>query len=115
MNQTGENVVVTEAVKGGWKKIVQNPLRYVIQRWPFGGFWIRRVDTKRFPKFKKRKDDIKRFANARVGEPFDRHMLVPIKRRWTTGHRYVQVDPVSAERKRAYKMYKAGGPGKWIC
>jgi len=115
VNQTGENVIVTEALKGMWQEVVQNPLRYVIERWPFGGFQIRRIDPVRFPKFRDRAQQVAEWASAKVGQPFDKDMLVPFKRRWTTGRRYVTPDPDCEERKRAFKMYQEGGPGKWIC
>jgi len=118
VNQTAENVIITEALKGAWKQVLQNSLREIVERFPFGGISIRRVDAKKYPRFfsPDRLNRISEWADKRVGEGFDNHMLIPIKRRFTTGNRYIPINPSCADRKRAVALYnKAGGPGRWIC
>merc|ERR1719401_943195 len=44
--QNPDDIIVTEALKGNYKRVTQQTLRHVIQRWAFGGFAIRRVDSK---------------------------------------------------------------------
>lgn len=117
VKQTSENVIVTEALKGSWKQVVQNTIRTLVERYPFGGVSIRRVDVSRFPGFETNKAAISAWADARLGEPFDKNMLIPFKRRFTTGDRYISKSGFCWDRKRALKMYESEqkGPGKWIC
>jgi hypothetical protein len=117
VNQTADNVIVTEALKGAWKRVLQNSFREIVERFPFGGISIRRIDEKRFPRFfsPERQAAITQWGDARVGDGFDQDMLIPLKRRFAAGKRYVSINPDCKERKRALKMYKTGGPGKWIC
>jgi len=117
VNQTAENVIITEALKGAWKQVLQNSLREIVERFPFGGISIRRVDAKKYPRFvlPDRLNRISEWADKRVGDGFDNHMLIPVKRRFTTGNRYIPINPSCADRKKAIALYKAGGPGKWIC
>lgn len=117
VNQTAENVIITEALKGAWKQVLQNSLRQIVERFPFGGISIRRVDAKKYPRFfaPDRLNEISEWADKRVGDGFDSHMLIPIKRRFTTGDRYIPINPSCEHRRSAIAKYKAGGPGKWIC
>jgi len=117
INQTADNIIVTEALKGNWKRVVQGTFRNIVERFSFGGVSIRRVDAKRFPIFfsDRRQKEITQWANAKVGEGFDEDMLIPIKRRFAAGERYIPIDPSCKDRLRAIEMYKRGGPGKWIC
>lgn len=117
VNQTAENVIVTEALKGSWQRLVQNTLRDVVERFPFGAISIRRIDAKRFPRFfqPQRRHEITQWARQRVGDGFDKQMLIPLKRRFTTKDRYTPIDPACEDRKKAMAKYKQGGPGQWIC
>jgi len=117
VNQTAENIIITEALKGAWKQVLQNNLREIVERFPFGAISIRRVDAKKYPRFfsPDRLAKISEWADKRVGDGFDNHMLIPIKRRFTTGDRYIPINPSCADRKRAIAKYREGGPGKWIC
>jgi len=117
--QTGENVIVTEALKGVWKKVVQNTIRTLVERYPFGGVSIRRVDAEKYPNFFSPvvQSQITSWADSIVGQPFDTVMVNPAKKRLFTDGRFI--DPIGGpscdERKRADKMYAKGGPKKWIC
>lgn len=117
VNQTADNVIVTEALKGAWKRVLQNTFREIVERFPFGGISIRRIDEKRFPLFfsSGKQAAITKWADARVGDGFDHDMLIPIKRRFAAGKRYIAINPSCAERQRAMAMYRKGGPGRWIC
>jgi hypothetical protein len=112
--QNPDKIIVTEALKGNYKRVTQQTLRHVIQRWAFGGYFIRRVDPK-YVHFKEHLQDITSYLNSVAGQPFDDDMVNPAKRMWATGGRYIGVNPDCQERVRAYGMYKSGGPGKWIC
>lgn len=117
VDQTGENVIVTEALKGYWKKVVQNTFRTLVERYPFGGVSIRRVDPNRFPNFftKQSQAAMTEWANRITGEPFDQKMVNPVKRFWFTRGRYIPKNPSCADRQRANRMYNSGGPRQWIC
>jgi hypothetical protein len=112
--QNPDDIIVTEALKGNYKKVTQQTLRHVIQRWAFGGFGIRRVDPK-YVNFQNHYQDITNFLNSVKDQPFDPDMVNPAKRSWATKGRYITPNPDCQERARAYAMFKAGGPGKWIC
>jgi hypothetical protein len=117
--QTAENVIVTEALKGQWKRVVQNRFRMLVERYPFGGVAIARVDEKKYPEFFSNETVLKMqaFANSVVGQPFDSQMVNPAKKRFFSGGRFIDPSfgPPCKERERAWKMYQAGGPHKWIC
>lgn len=117
INQTADNIIITEALKGGWKRVVQNTFRSLVERYPFGGVSIRRVDAKKYPKFftPEKLSSITRWSKARVGDGFDEKMLIPLKRRFSASDRYVPINPSCRDRKVAIAKYKKGGPGKWIC
>jgi hypothetical protein len=117
INQTADNIIVTEALKGSWKQVVQGNFRNIVERFQFGGVSIRRVDAKRFPLFfsAERQAAITTWADSRVGDGFDEDMMIPLKRRFAAKDRYIPVDPHCKDRLRALEMYKKGGPGKWIC
>lgn len=117
--QTAENVIVTEALKGQWKKVVQNRFRMLVERYPFGGVAIARVDEKKYPEFFSNETALKMqsFCKSVVGQPFDSQMVNPAKKRFFTGGRFIDptFGPPCKERERAWKMYQAGGPHQWIC
>lgn len=117
VNQTAENIIITEALKGAWKRVLQNTLREIVERFPFGAISVRRVDEKRYPRFfsPERLNAMSEWADKRVGDGFDNKMLIPIKRRFTTGDRYIPIDPSCEDRKRAIAKYREGGPKMWIC
>jgi hypothetical protein len=116
-DQNADDILVTEALKGSYKKVTQQSLRHVIQRWAFGAFHIRRVASSKFDKFKGHAENITSFLDSVKDQPFDSDMVIPGKRSWGTDGRYI--DPYGsvtcAERQRAYDMYIAGGPKKWMC
>jgi len=122
VRQTAENVIVTEALKGQWKKVLQNRFRVLIERYPFGGISLRRVDEKKYPDFFTPAAAAKMtaWANSVLDQPFDTTMVNPAKKRLFTKGRYINPDtwgggPNCDERNRAVQMYNAGGPGKFIC
>jgi hypothetical protein len=112
--QIPDDIIVTEALKGEFKKVTQQTLRHVIQRWAFGGYSIRRVD----PKYIHLKDhyaDITSFLNTQKDKPFDSDMVNPTKRHWGTAGRYIDPAIPCQERDRALALYRAGGLGTWFC
>lgn len=119
VGQTGDNVVVTEDLKGDFKQVVQTKMRTVVERFPFGGFSIRRVDEHRFPQFfsEGKQRELASWCSARIGERFDTEMLNLVTRKMSTFGRYVTVDPGCDERKRALAMFHGprAGPGQYVC
>jgi hypothetical protein len=113
--QNGGNVFVVEALKGNLKKVVRTPLVEFVGRYPWGGIHIRRVDNTKFPFFAGNAATITTWLNARVNDLFDTEMINPVKRAFTTGDRYISIDPWCETRKRAFNMYLAGRPNQWIC
>jgi hypothetical protein len=114
--QNPDDIIVTEALKGEFKRVTQQSLRQVIQRWTFGGYSIRRVDTK-YVHFQEHYQEMTTWLNTLHNQPFDSAMVNPTQRHTGTAGRYIKPDNgVSCqERARALAMYHAGGPGKWMC
>jgi hypothetical protein len=117
VEQTGENVIAMEALKGSWKKVLQNNIRTLVERYPFGGVSIRRVDPKRYPDFftQDSRERIAAWAKQVTGERFDSDMVNPVRKRFFTKGRFISPNPWCHDRERADRMYLAGGPHKWIC
>jgi len=117
MAQTGDNVFVMEALKGSFKIVRNNTIRNAIQRWPFGGYKIMRVNSTKYPWYYSpaTAQTILNWGNNQIDKPFDEEMLKPVKRRFSTGKRFVKLDPDCKERRRVLDYYYNGGPSKWIC
>lgn len=117
VNQTGDNIFVMEALKGNFKEVKNNSIRNAIQRWPFGGYKIMRPSSTKFPTYytPATAQQIQSWASQQIGKKFDSEMLKPFKRRFTTGKRFVKLEPDCNERRRALDFYTQGGPEKWIC
>lgn len=115
--QTAETVVVTEALKGVWKKVVQNNVRTLVERYPFGGISMRRVDMARFPNFftSATAQAITAWGDKVLNQPFDNRMVNPIYKRFGTQGRFIPFNPSCSNRVKADTMYTNGGPGQWIC
>jgi len=110
-----EDIIITESLKGAFKRVVQNNMNTLVTRYPFGGLAIRRPDPVKFPNYAKNAAQITAWGDKVTGQPFDKKMVNPLTKHIQTGKRFVSVNPSCAERKRADAMWKAGGPGQYTC
>lgn len=98
--ETGKKIMVTEAIHMG---VVQTPLAEVVQRFPFGGYRVRRISP-RFTHFKKHLPDITQWLMLQKGKYFDNKMWKPIIQLDTHG-RFIDPNGGCAERYRAYSLF----------
>lgn len=107
--QNPDNVIVGEAMGDD---VSNSTLGYLVARYPWGAVHVRRVDEARFPLFKSRAPNMTAWASARMGERFNRLLIL-------FGHMDHTVefpsDPGCQERRRALDMYRNGGPKAWFC
>jgi hypothetical protein len=117
VTQNGKNIILIEAMKGDIKKVVQNTLQELVERYPFGAVHIRRVDPAKYPNFytPQTQAAVKQWLSDRINESFDLAMVNPLKRAVLARARYVPIDPWCADKTWAIKMYQDGGPHMWIC
>jgi len=96
--KTLADITVTEALKEGKQLVVHSTMHNVLNRRMYHDIWIRRVDIARFKHFADNAATITRWADQRVGEPFDKEMILPGVRDVDPG--FVPKTPDCAHRKR---------------
>merc|ERR1719265_128224 len=114
--QTGDNVFLVEAMKGNIRQVVKTPFHQLMERYPFGGVSVRRVNMARYPTFNKQAEA--KWAESLVGQPFDTAMVNPLTGNVLGTHgRAIPKNPWCGDMTRAVKMYQSQdhGPGQWIC
>jgi hypothetical protein len=113
-----KDIIVTECLKGNKMRMISSTLYEVLGFRMYHGFWIRRVDKERFPQFAQKAQAITAWSKARVGEPFskagiaEKAIIFP----WRyASPSWIAANPGCAQREKAMKLYRKGGPGSWFC
>jgi hypothetical protein len=112
------SIIVTEVIKGMKNRVIRSTMEEVLNYRQYHGVWIRRVDAARFPKFARKGAALASWGNARLGEPFDKGLMlkkvVLFPWRWFDDN-WIAPNPDCGQRHKAMDLYHRGGPGKWFC
>jgi len=113
--QTRDNVMLSAAVHAEpavHTHAIGEIFRKYPNAFPWGGVKILRVDPARFPQVQLRQAEIWQWVQDREGENYDPSLFLPGRRNLPP---YFQTKPDCDERKRALRMFEAGGPHVWAC